>query len=554
MDKSHTFTSILIVLLFVSAFYAAGLIENQNTVTPTPAVVQPAPDIEFLWEIEDTRQESDAPLITYLENNGSPLGYDAQSNTFYCTLGLDTGEDWPEIALSAPDAPGVSICFSDDYTYDWCNDAIAEGYSYELMAYTDTEFSYFSLVFTGLPIVSVHTQQEIGMEYVPSYTSISSSDHAPVQSLSKVHLRGALSLLDDKKSYRLELHRINQKGYDKKNHQSLLGMPADSDWLLVSNPYDFSCLRNHLAWDMWSKWNADRHAFSLLESRMVEVFVNNEYLGLYQLMQRINTDREIALMDGNLETDCAFRVIMPQNAKNHPFRDYKSTADLHLELRKKPQDLTEDATFRIVAPYIELADIKQGLLDDESFLRQFSEYMDTEDVVSYYLFSQAIGLGVDNVCNNLYIWATKEDDRYRFTFAPWDMDRLFHPVELEFADTPMAGTDAICAELRVPVRLLNLDGFNSREILWSLWQEKRSTILSDDAVYQWLYDAEALVNDSGAYARNAQKWTGDAHKLNISELYAFAIQHLNILDRFMRESWPYGEYIPDGKSIIALPQ
>ena len=433
----------------------------------------------------------------------------------------------------------------DDYTYDWRDEAVAEGYAYELIAYTDTEYAYFNLVFTGLPIVSIYAGQEIGTEYVPVYASVSSAEYAPVQSLAKAHIRGALSLNEEKRSYRLELHRINQQGKDKKNAVSVLGMPEDSDWLLLANPYDFSRLRNHLAWDMWSQWNQGQAAFTCLESRMVEVFVNNAYCGLYQMMQRVDTDQEILRMGGNLDTDCAFRVIKPANAKNHPLRDFKSTADIHLELRKSPQSLTEDAAFRMVEPYVELADVKQGLLDDESFLRQFEQHMDVDEVISYYLFSEAIGLGIDNVCNNLYIWALKDGEHYRFSFGPWDMDQAFCPADANLFDTPMAGEDTVCAELRVPVRLLNLNGFNSRQILWSLWQEKRATILSDSAVYQWFQDAESLVNSSGAYAREAEKWLGVPKALDISEVCTYAIQHLSTLDRFMRECWPYGEYVPE---------
>ena len=72
-------------------------------------------------------------------NGESALGYDAGSDTFYCTLGMENGENWPELALSVQDAPGVTVCWIDDYAYDFCADAIREGYRYELLAYTDTE-------------------------------------------------------------------------------------------------------------------------------------------------------------------------------------------------------------------------------------------------------------------------------------------------------------------------------------------------------------------------------------------------------------------------------
>lgn len=551
MKINRLFLFLPIIFLFLVGFSFASWLDTANHPAQTPPVfVQPAPDIEVLWNIEDTRSESAEPLVTYLENNGSVLGYDAGSNTFYCTLGMNTGTEWPDISLCAPKADDVSICFSDDYTYDWCDQAIEEGYAYELIAYTDTEYAYFNLVFTGLPIVTLYAEEDIDTEYVPSFTSISSAEHSPIKSLSKVHLRGAMSLRAEKSSYRIELHRINQQGKDKKNKLEVLGMPADSDWLLISNTYDFSCLRNHLAWEMWKKWNLDQAAFSLLESRMVELFVNNEYRGLYQLMQRIDTDREISIMGGNLDTDSAFRVIKPANAANgnRLYKTYIESADVSLELRKAPNAFSEENAFQIIEPYIDLADIKQGRLSDEDFVKLLPKYMDVYDVVSYYLFSQAIGLGVDNVCNNLYIYALKDGDTYHFTFAPWDMDHAFYPAESALRDHPLSGTDQICSELRIPVRLLNLDGADSRRILWEIWNEKRSTVYSDDSIYQWLYNAEHLVNASGAYMRNAEKWYGEKTPLDITEIYGFAIQHVGTLDRFMRECWPYGEYVPESKS------
>ena len=547
MDQNHTLTSVLIALLFLIGFSVAQHVEYQNDDIIPPSIVQPAPDIEFLWEIEDTRSESPLPLVTYLENNGSPLGYDEQSNTFYCTLGMNTSGDWPEISLIAPTRADISICFADDYTYDWCDQAIADGYAYELIAYTDTEYAYFSLVFTGLPVVSLHTKQEISTEYIPAYASISSAEHSPVQSLAKTHIRGSAFHADDqKKSYRLEFHRINQQGKDKKNSISLLGMPNDTDWLLISNYTDDSLVRNHLAWDMWKKWNSDNDVFSLLESRMVEVFVNNEYMGLYQLMQRIDTDVEVTRMGGNLDTDCAFRILAPANIKDRLVKSFKDTADVNIEIRKPPSRYTEEGSFTILDAYSKLADVKQGLLDDDAFLRELESHMDIEDLLSYFLYSQAISTHEDNVYNNLYIWAMYDGTRHRYWYAPWDLDLSFALSHAQANRPLLEGQDDICSELHIPVRLLNLGGLNSRQILWELWTEKRSTILSDNSIYQWLYDAEHLVNASGAYARNSEKWTGSADNLNISEICAYAIQHLNTLDRFMRECWPYGDYTPDG--------
>ena len=63
-------------------------------------VVEPVREIEAIWAIEDEREESEEPLVTRLFCNGTEAAYDAESNTFYCTLGLENGEEWPEIKLT----------------------------------------------------------------------------------------------------------------------------------------------------------------------------------------------------------------------------------------------------------------------------------------------------------------------------------------------------------------------------------------------------------------------------------------------------------------------
>ena len=118
--------------------------------------VLPLMDIEQVWNIEDTRTEATERMVTRMFNGVEVLGYDGLSDTFYCTLGLDDGEEWPQISLTALGAEGLQVAWIDDYTYDWCSEAIEENYRYELLAYTDTQYQYIGVVFTGLPIVTIH--------------------------------------------------------------------------------------------------------------------------------------------------------------------------------------------------------------------------------------------------------------------------------------------------------------------------------------------------------------------------------------------------------------
>lgn len=180
--------------------------------SPYAPPVEGTTEIETIWEIEDARQESDAPLVTAMQNNSVPLAYDAAENTFYCTLGMETGEDWENINLTVSDAPQVSVCFVDDYTYDSCADAIAQGIAYELMAYTDTQYSYFQIVFTGLPIVQLDAQEEIGTIDCMGSISVSTMD-ASANNPILAHTRGAGSAtVSDKKSYTVQMVRRESAG------------------------------------------------------------------------------------------------------------------------------------------------------------------------------------------------------------------------------------------------------------------------------------------------------------------------------------------------------
>ena len=70
--------------------------------------VEPILEIEEVWAIEDTREEiGGGSLILGMRNGEDELGYDAGTQTFYCTLGLNGGDDWPELTLYAQGAEGI---------------------------------------------------------------------------------------------------------------------------------------------------------------------------------------------------------------------------------------------------------------------------------------------------------------------------------------------------------------------------------------------------------------------------------------------------------------
>jgi len=97
--------------------------------------------------------------------------------------------------------------------------------------------------------------------------------------------RGQSSLWNDwpKKSYNVEL--IDELGQNIDS--ALMGMPRGNDWALYGPYNDKSLIRNALAYEIGRRMGryAPRTAFC-------ELLVNNQYLGLYLLIEKIRRDKD----------------------------------------------------------------------------------------------------------------------------------------------------------------------------------------------------------------------------------------------------------------------
>lgn len=471
-------------------------------------------EIEALWEIEDAREESDVPLVTALNNHGVPLAYDRNENTFYCTLGLENGEEWPELRLTAPDAKGVSICFSDDYTYDYCADAIAEGYAYELMAYNDTHYSYFYVVFTGLPIVTIGAEQEIGQLDVFSAVTIR-DEKAAADAPALVHTRGAGSAaVSDKKSYRVKFVRDAASG---SVFADVPVMGAVDDLLLISCAMDETLMRDKLSWSLYASLRDKSKSFGARPCEFAELFVSGEYMGVYLMMEPVDAAQEMAKSDpGSVLTDSLYRTTTMQYAGERPVLAMEKSPAFGYEL------FYGQAAFAPLEPLLKLERIQE----DEAFVQAALACIDLESILTQYLFIQAGGMS-DNVNNNMYIWAHHTADGMKYQFAPWDMEltwgRYKNPETGE-AEHGLFGFD-------VAQRLIDLDaGGITRDMLEKIWRKMRADAFTAENVERLTQEFAHQLNASGAFARDAARWEKEEMQVDAMKIANFAAEHFFLLD------------------------
>ena len=488
--------------------------------SPYAPVVEPCRDIEDIWAIEDAREESDAPLVTALDNNGQALGYDAESNTFYCTLGLGHGEEWPQIHLTAPGAKGVSLCFVDDYTYDWCADAIRDGWAYQILAYTDDAYSYASLVFTGLPIISLETQEALRPhEDIPVRVSVSAAGEAGLTACGRAHERGDTSLrMRPKHGIKVEFTRHADGTRKTEQEMPLLG--RTDEFILIACSMDYLLIRDKLSWDLWNGISSEDEAFGPRETAYCEVFAGDAYLGVYVMMKPYDYAQELARLGADAPAaDSLYRLA---GRSVHEFdkpliQDHRG---MYYEQHYAPSGETGHAA---LLPYLALFAEE----DDAVFNEKALELLDIDSVIRYALFVQACGM-TDNEHNNLYIVAHRTEGGYRYLFAPWDLDVSWGRDDDENAE--------VWYDFPIFDRLVELDcGGVVRDRLAAIWQQMRENGFSGENVGSLLDGYNAALNDSGAFYRDAERWNRpNAYSENYN-IYSYAAARFEMMDRRIEE-------------------
>lgn len=109
-------------------------------------------------------------------------------------------------------------------------------------------------------------------------------------------VRGNFSLNFPQRSYSLELKDANHND----TSVALMGMPAESDWILMNTWNDRSLLRNPLVYAMHNKMG-----HYATRTKYCEVFLNGEYLGIYQFTEKIKRDKNRVDISKLKDTDLA---------------------------------------------------------------------------------------------------------------------------------------------------------------------------------------------------------------------------------------------------------
>ncbi len=238
-----------------------------------------------------------------------------------------------------------------------------------------------------------------------------------------IEIRGSSSQSYDKKNYAFETRDDSGENLNV----SLLGMPKENDWVLHGPYADKSLMRNALTFEVGNRM--DRWA---PHTRFCELYINNEYRGVYVLMEKIKIDKnrvDIAtLKDSDIVGDeLTGGYIMKVDREdpgyfpsNYPDRsgDYSikfSYVDPDYESLKLQQR-------EYIKKYIRDFETALYFFNYNTYPDKYLEFVDLESFVDYFIV-QELSKNVDAYRLSAYLYKDKDSKGGKLTMGPlWDFN------------------------------------------------------------------------------------------------------------------------------------
>ena len=212
----------------------------------------------------------------------------------------------------------------------------------------------------------------------------------------------------DKKSYRIKL--------DEK--ASVLGLKKDRDWVLVSNYYDKTLLRNVVAHSMAQQMD---HLYYTPTHILVDFFLNGKYMGVYAIADKIEeSNSKVDVYNGTNPEEPGFMIEIGWDY-SQPYvrdRDYFDT-ELLIRLFVKEPEITAQNTPELLYIKDYLKKTEDAILAGEGY----EEYLDVDNMVDWFIITELTNNTEMAFYRSCYLY---KPEGGRITMGPvWDFDMAF---------------------------------------------------------------------------------------------------------------------------------
>ena len=299
---------------------------------------------------------------------------------------------------------------------------------------------------SNLPIIVITTNGQpipeekrivVNMGIIDKGVGVRNTSSDPFNSYNgkiSIELRGESAQLVPKKSYSIETQDANGKNLNV----SLLGMPAENDWILYAPYTDKSMMRDVLAYKIGRSLGeyASR-------TRYTELVLNGDYQGVYVLMEKIKHDVNrvdaATLLPQDIEGDelTGGYLLRVDKLDDNDYAAWTATPTPQLSGEKDFQfqyfdpkgDELVDAQRNYIQNYIKTF---QSSLTGSNFMDEatgFRHYLDIHSAIDFILVNE-LGKNVDAYVYSTYLYKEKDSDGGKLHLGPlWDFNLAFGNVD-----------------------------------------------------------------------------------------------------------------------------
>ncbi len=394
-----------------------------------------------------------------------------------------------------------------------------------------------SLSVSNLPIVRFNTNTRVIQDEPKIPVQMEIFDKGPgqlnqvsstptISTVAGVEFRGSTSQADFyflpglvKKPYGIELWTDSTGVKAKK--LSLLQMPEETDWVLNASYNDRSFMRDFIAQSL-----AGRIGLLHSKAKFVELIINDEYRGVYVLMEKVKQGKNRVPISDLYPTENAGDdvtggyLLKIDKTSGSPSTSWKSnytsgitaTQKCEFQIEYPQYGLITQQQLVYIRDYINNWEKKLMTEDMNDPKASFRDYMDVSSFVNYFILNE-VTRNVDGYRLSTYLYKDKESLGGKIKMGPaWDFNIALGNADYlngwktdGFVYKAMENDGGKNDYWQVPFwwnKLMQDASF--RKALATRWKTVRSSFLNTNSLFATIDSAQVALKEP--LARNFQKY------------------------------------------------
>jgi len=462
-----------------------------------PLSVKPAIRFKIAFTASETETVVGGKEITFTTLTEGPDGIVEDNHTnIHC---IQTNEKI-ENNTFIPSAPGKYTFYAE---YDgYVSAPITVTVSEPEVAEINIDFNSFPGYESEIPVIiidtygnEVTTEKSTATMYIYNKEINKPGDIPDVVSLIDIKLRGQSSLDFPKKQY--SIHTKNEDGTN--NNISLLGMPAENDWVLNGSYADKSLIKNSLMYDLMGKVTEYSARNEFCEVYITRPDGSLDYVGIYSLIEKIKIDQNRVnihkLTPEDTNVTGGYIVAIDKIVADEVFVE---TSLWDVTIVSPNKDKLTQEQYDYIAQYLKEFSLALESEDRADPANGYRKYFEPEPIVGQLLLAEWI-TNIDCMRFSAYFYK-EQDGKLKFG-PPWDFDitcgRCDYGEGWIVEGWEMGSMNDLCCHLMWAPTFA--------QMFVATWKEYRSTFLTDELIVLYIDDKVAELGEA-PLARSLSRW------------------------------------------------